>query len=123
MCCPHCSVPTTEKPPSDQARAHGQVRKGGPQKTAAQKAKLLAAAARLPKDSAGRFIGSGTVCAEAGFGSPDYITRRLLPSVDELEDDDVPFERQERSDAGVPVKMTSQHCPRKTSVLRRFATF
>jgi hypothetical protein len=43
-------------------------------------------------------IGSGELCTEAGLGSPDYITRQLLPSVDALEDDDVPFVQKTRSD-------------------------
>ena len=53
------------------------------------------------------------------MGSSNYITRRLLvlPSVDALADDDVPFERQERSDKGVAVKLT----PRKDEAMREQA--
>ena len=61
-------------------------------------------------------IGSPALCTEAGVDS-DYITRRLLPSVDALEDDDVPFQRQERSDKGVPVKLT----PRKDEAMKEKA--
>ena len=81
--------------------------------TAAQKAKLLGAAARLSKDAAGRMVGSGALCAEHGLGSPEYITRYLLPSVEALGDDNVPFERKERSDKGVPAKLT----PRKDEAM------
>ena len=45
--------PETEYPPSWQARAHTQERARGPDKSAAQKVKLLAAAARAPKDARG----------------------------------------------------------------------
>jgi hypothetical protein len=54
----------------------------------AQAAKLLAAAVKAKKDAGGRIIGSGQLCADAGLGSPDYITRTLLPSVEALADDD-----------------------------------
>ena len=57
--CSHCTEPDTQRPSSYQERSGTASRKCGPQKTPARKAKLLAAAARLPKDSAGRFIGSG----------------------------------------------------------------
>ena len=79
--CSHCTEPDTQRPSSYQERSGTASRKCGPQKTPARKAKLLAAAARLPKDSAGRFIGSADACAEVGLGSSNYITRCLLPSV------------------------------------------
>jgi hypothetical protein len=75
----------------------------------AQAAKLLAAAVKAKKDAGGRIIGSGQLCADAGLGSPDYITRTLLPSVEALADDDEPFVRKEHSNKGTAVKLT----PRK----------
>lgn len=59
-------------------------------------------------------LGSATLCTEAGLGSSDYITRRLLPSVEALGDDDVPFERKEHCNKGVPVKLT----PRKDEAMK-----
>ena len=98
--------PETEKAPSHVARAHCQERARGSDKTPAQQAKLLAQYARLQTDAAGRKIGAGALCAEAGLGSPDYVTHYLLPGVEALEDDAIPFERAERSDKGVPTKLT-----------------
>jgi len=71
-----------------------------------QKAKLLAAAVQLPKTAGGRMLGAPALCTEAGLGSPDYITHYLLPAVEKLEDDDVPFERKEQSNKGVATKLT-----------------
>ena len=80
--------PDTQKPPSWQAKAkHGESRKRGADLTPAQSAKLLAAAARLPTDERGRMQGAAALCKDAGLGSPDYITRTLLPSVEALNDD------------------------------------
>jgi hypothetical protein len=52
-------------------------------------------------------MGSGELCANAGLGSPDFITRTLLPSVEALKDDDVPFVQKERCDKGVATKLTT----------------
>jgi hypothetical protein len=71
--------PATKRAPSDYARATAVgARKRGTAITPANAAKLLAAAVKLPKDAAGRMVGSAALCAEVGLGSPDYITRCLL---------------------------------------------
>jgi hypothetical protein len=111
-----CTVPEDARIPSKQARAPTESRKRNPDLTAAQKAKLLASAVKLEKDSAGRMKGSPTLCAEAGVDS-DYITRHLLPSVEALDDEDVPFARKEQSNKGVPVKLT----PRKDEAMKEKA--
>ena len=110
--------PDTKRAPSDYARATAAgARKKGTAITPANAAKLLAAAVKLPKDTAGRMVGSAALCAEHGLGSPDYITRCLLPSVEALGDEDVPFERKEHCNKGVPVKLT----PRKDEAMREKA--
>ena len=107
--------PNTKRKPSAYARATAAgARKRGTAITPASAAKLLAAAVKLPKDTAGRMVGSAALCAEHGLGSPDYITRCLLPSVEALGDEDVPFERKEHCNKGVPVKLT----PRKDDAMR-----
>ena len=88
-----CAVPEDQRRPSWQERTPTESRKGGQHPTAVQRAKMLAATARLPSDGRGK-VGTGEVCAEAGVSS-DYVTRCLLPHVDALEEGDVPFERKE----------------------------
>ena len=88
------------------AAGHAQERALSAALTPAQKAKLLAAAVQLPKTTGGRLLGAPALCTEAGLGSPDYITHYLLPAVEKLEDDDVPFERKEHSNKGVATKLT-----------------
>ena len=101
------------RPPSKQQCAISESRIRAPDPTPVQKAKLLAAAYKLPTDTAGRKIGVGALCTEHGIRSPDYVSHYLLPSIDRLEDGDTPFERQERSDKGVPTKLT----PRKDEAM------
>ena len=107
--------PEDGRTPYKQERAHSQQRRRGPDLTAAQKAKMLAKAVQLPSDARGK-VGTGALCAETGV-CPDYLSRCLLPSVEALADDDVPFERKEQTNKGVPVKLT----PRKDEAMKEKA--
>ena len=73
--------------------------------TAAQNAQLLVQWGQLPTDERGRKKGVGALCAEAGRGV-HYFTKDLIPKVMSTPDDADPFARSERSDKGVPTKLT-----------------
>ena len=59
----------------------------------------------LPQTGRGK-EGAAELCAEAGRDR-SYITHDLLPSIAALGDDDVPFERSERKNAGVATKLST----------------
>ena len=115
VCAPCCAVPEDRRPPSWVERARRDSRNRPCDLTAAKKTKLLAATWSLPSNGRGK-VGAAALCAEAGVGR-DYVTRCLLPSVEALGDEDVPFARKERCDKGVPTKLT----PRKDEAMKEKA--
>ncbi len=101
-----CAAPETRRPPSADAYAAPEgSRKRKYDLTAAQKAKLLVAYAALPTDKGGWKVGVGALCKEYGVGV-HYLRQDLLPNVLATPDDGDPFARAERSNKGVPTKLT-----------------
>ncbi len=84
--------------------------------TPAQNAKLLVSYAVLPMDSGGWKTGVGQLCKEAGRGK-NYLKKDLIPKVMSTPDDGDQFARAERSDKGVPTKLT----PRKDEAMKEKA--
>lgn len=67
-------------------------------------------------DSGGWKTGVGQLCKEAGRGK-NYLKKDLIPKVMSTPDDGDPFARAERSDKGVPTKLT----PRKDEAMKEKA--
>ena len=101
-----CAAPETQWKPAYQADAKpGVSRKRKGDLTPAQKAKMLVAYAALPTDKGGWKVGVAALCKEFGVGV-NYLKKDLLPNVLASPDDGDPFARAERSDKGVPKKLT-----------------
>ena len=101
-----CAAPETRRPPShyDQAKPDGS-RKRQADLTPARKAKLLVEYAKLPTDKGGWKVGVAALCSKYGV-SKNYLNTYLIPNVLASPDDADPFARAERSDKGVPKKLT-----------------
>ena len=101
-----CAAPETQRRPSDEAKAKPDgSRKRQVDLTAARKAKLLVEFAKLPTDKGGWKVGVTALCTKYGVGK-NYLNDYLVPSVLASPDDADPFARAERSDKGVPTKLT-----------------
>jgi len=104
--CVCCAAPETRRRPSDDAkRPSDESRKRKADLKPAQKAKLLVEYAQLPTDKGGYKVGVGALSDEYGVGK-NYIKQDLVPNVLASPDDADPFARAERSDKGVPMKLT-----------------
>ena len=100
------AAPETRRPPSYDARAKPDgSRKRKADLKPAQKAKLLVEWAQLPTDNGGWKVGVGKLCNEYGVDK-SYVKKHLVPKVLASPDDADPFARAERSDKGVPKKLT-----------------
>ena len=104
--CVCCAAPETRRPPSkwpDGEPDYSRKRKADLKP--AQKAKLLVEYSQLPTDKGGWKVGVGELCT--GYGvNKNYVKQDLIPNVLASPDDADPFARAERSDKGVPKKLT-----------------
>ena len=66
---------------------------------------MLVEYAALPTDKGGWKVGVAALCQKYGV-SKNYVKQYLVPNVLASPDDGDPFARAERSDKGVPVKLT-----------------
>ena len=104
--CVCCAAPETRRRPS--AEPHGQPdhsRKRKADLKPAQKAKLLVEYSQLSTDKGGWKVGVAALCKKYSV-SKNYVKQDLVPNVLASPDDGDPFARAERSDKGVPKKLT-----------------